>query len=61
MIAKEDLKANLDDFLVIDVRTESDWNDSDRKILHAIRENPNEVATWAARFPADRPVVVYCA
>lgn len=65
MIAKEDLKknlkANLDDILLIDVRKESDWNGSDRKILRAIREDPNEVAIWAARFPMDRPVVVYCA
>jgi rhodanese-related sulfurtransferase len=61
MIAKEDLKANLDDLLVIDVRKEGDWNDGDRKILRAIREDPGEVAIWAARFPPDRPVVVYCA
>jgi rhodanese-related sulfurtransferase len=61
MIAKEDLKASLDEILLIDVRKESDWNGSERKILRAIREDPNEVAIWAARFPMDRPVIVYCA
>lgn len=62
-ISKEDLKAKLGsaDVVIIDVRTDRDWESSDLKIKGAIRENPGIVDFWADNYPKDKTIVLYCA
>ena len=62
-ITKEEVKAILGspETIVIDVRTEKDWNASAFKIKGAVREDPKEVSTWIERYPMDRTLIFYCA
>ena len=62
-IAKEDAKARLGkaDTSIIDVRAGGDWKESTLKIKGAVREDPNEVNSWASRYPKDRTLILYCA
>lgn len=46
---------------IIDARRASDWESDDRKIPGADRRDPNDVGSWAASYPKDRTLVVYCA
>ena len=59
----EDLKARLGaaDLVVIDVRAERDWKESDRKIAGAVREDPTAPDKWAGKYPVEKTVVLYCA
>jgi len=61
-MTKEELKANLnkEDFVVIDVRTPKDYDNSGQKISGAIRENPMDVRYWEP-YPKDKTIVLYCA
>jgi rhodanese-related sulfurtransferase len=60
-MTKEELKAMLDnsDLVVIDVRTQSDWADSDLKIKGAVREDPETFDSWANKYPKDKTLVFY--
>lgn len=62
-IGKDDLKAMLGaaDTSIIDVRAVTDWWGSSLKIQGAIRENPNNVDSWASNYPKDRTLILYCA
>lgn len=63
-ITKEELKALLNDasVVVIDVRTDWSWKESDKKIKGALREDPlADVKTWASRYPKEKRIVLYCA
>lgn len=63
-ITKEDLKLLLNDpdTTIIDVRQEGDWQESDRKIKGAVREDPmSEEESWAKKYPKDKNIVLYCA
>lgn len=62
-ISKEDLKAQLGskDLLILDVRTDRDWESSSLKIKDAIRRNPGIVDFWASDLPKDKTIVLYCA
>ena len=62
-IPKDQLKAKLGspDMVLIDVRTESDWQKSDEKITGAIRMDPETVDAWAATLPRDKEIILYCA
>ena len=59
----EELKARLGDadLMVIDVRTEGDWKESDQKIAGAVREDPAVLDTWAGKYPMEKTLVLYCA
>ncbi len=59
----DELKALLKnpDLILLDVRTGSDWTDSDSKIQGAIREEPNQVKSWAQKYSKDKIIVLYCA
>ena len=59
-IAKEELVGLLDDRKVklIDVRL--NWETSQEKIKNAVYENPKGVAAWAAKYPPEMPIVLYC-
>ena len=63
-ITREELKALLNDpsVVVIDVRTDWSWRESDKKIKGAVREDPlAEVKTWALKYPKEKKIVLYCA
>lgn len=62
-MTKDELKAMLGnpDLTIIDVRYGKDWTGSDMKITGAVREEPGEVKSWAAKYPKDKPIVLYCA
>lgn len=62
-ITKEELKKRLGDpnVVIVDVRAGGDWKKSDRKIAGAVREEPDEADAWAARYPKDKLIVLYCA
>jgi rhodanese-related sulfurtransferase len=62
-ITKEELKAMLDspNLILIDVRTQRDWKESDLKIKGAIREDPEAVESWVNKYPKDKTLVFYCA
>jgi hypothetical protein len=61
-MSKEELKSLLGqpDVFVLDVRTGGDWEASDRKIAGAIREDPRDASAWAAKYPKDSTIVLYC-
>jgi len=60
---KDELKAMLgnSDLVILDVRTQSDWNDGDSKIKGAAREDPESVKSWAEKYSKDKIFVLYCA
>lgn len=62
-MGKEELKAMLGkpDLIVFDVRTGSDWSGSDLKIKGAVREDPEDVGSWAKKYSKDKTLVLYCA
>ena len=47
--------------VLLDVRTEKDWGKSDRKIVGAVRVDPNDVDSWAGDYTKDQRIVLYCA
>jgi len=49
------------DVIVVDVRQQKGWNDSDLKIKGAIRENPDHIKEWMKRYPRNKTLVFYCA
>lgn len=64
IITTEELKALLDDpdTIIIDVRQEEGWQQSDRKIKGAVHEDPmKEEGSWAGKYPKDKNIVLYCA
>jgi len=60
---KEELRSRLGDkdIIIIDVRTGYDWDKSDSKIRGAVREDPQDVATWAKKYTRAKTIVLYCA
>jgi len=62
-MTKDQLKAMLGnpDLVIIDVRAQNDWTDSDSKIKGAIREDPETVKSWAEKYSKDKTIVLYCA
>lgn len=63
LITAEELKAKLGspDLTILDVRREAHWNASDRKIVGAVREDPEAVQSWAGKYAKDKTLVLYCA
>lgn len=62
-ISKEEVKAKLrhPNFILLDVRTGSDWNRSEEKIVGAVRVNPEKIAEWSKTLAKDKEIVLYCA
>lgn len=62
-ISTKQLNAILDSpgLVILDVRTEKDWNKSDRKIAGAVRVDPMDVDSWAKDYAMDEKIVLYCA
>jgi rhodanese-related sulfurtransferase len=63
MITKDEFKDMLGDpdLFVIDVRYDKHWMASDMKIRGAVRENYNDVKSWAHKYPKEKHIVLYCA
>lgn len=61
-IAREEVKPLLDDpdVSILDARLARDWKSSGRKIRNAVRVDPLDVGVWAAAYPKDRKLIVYC-
>lgn len=62
-ISTDELKAHLGEegYLVLDVRTGSDWSGSTEKITGAERVEPRDVSLWADNYDKEKTVVLYCA
>jgi rhodanese-related sulfurtransferase len=63
LITAEELKAKLGspDLTILDVRRAAHWNASDRKIVGAVREDPEAVESWAGKYAKEKTLVLYCA
>jgi len=61
LLDKETIKSWLSDreVILLDVRAPKDWNVSDKKIKGAVRQDPDEVKTWAANLPKNKKIVLY--
>lgn len=62
-MTKDELKGMLGnpDLIILDVRYGQDWTDSDLKIKGAIREEPDDIKSWANKYPKNKTLVLYCA
>jgi 3-mercaptopyruvate sulfurtransferase SseA len=62
-VERETLKGWLGDpnLVLIDVRAAKDWQESDKKIKGAVRQDPEKTKTWAAGLPKEKKIVLYCA
>ncbi len=62
-ISTEQLKDILGspNLVLLDVRTEKDWGKSDRKIVGAVRVDPDDVSSWAGDYSKDQKIILYCA
>jgi hypothetical protein len=62
-VSIDELKGMLDakDYVLVDVRAGKDWSSSELKIKGAVREDPKEFDSWAAKYPKDKKIILYCA
>lgn len=60
-MTKEELRPMLGkpDVIILDVRIENQWKNSDLKIVGASHENSQEVKSWANKYPKDKTIVLY--
>jgi rhodanese-related sulfurtransferase len=49
------------ELVVLDVRTERDWGNSDKKVVGAVRVNPDDINSWTGNYTKDQKIVLYCA
>ena len=63
MMTKEQLRPLLgkSDVIIIDVRTNYDWDSSKVKIPGAVREEGMKFGSWMKKYPKDKTIVLYCA
>jgi hypothetical protein len=61
-MTKEELRSLLGnpDVVILDVRVGPEWQNSKEKIQGAVREDPDEVKTWAEKYPKSKTLVLYC-
>ena len=62
-MTKEELKDRLgaSDLVILDVRAQQDWEAGEGKIRGAVREDPGAFDQWAAKYPKEKTLVLYCA
>jgi rhodanese-related sulfurtransferase len=48
------------DVIVIDVRTNYDWDKSTVKIKGAVREEGMKFGSWMKKYPKDKMLILYC-
>lgn len=61
-IPKEEVKELLGKpgVTLIDVRYDDSWKKSDMKIAGAVREHPNEIGSWVAKYDKNSTIILYC-
>ena len=61
-ISIDGLKAQLGnpDFIIIDVRTAHDWDESKTKIKGAVREDFEKSSSWVDKYPKEKTIAFYC-
>lgn len=61
-ISKEDVKELIGTpgVTIIDVRYQNTWKKSDTKIAGAVREHPNEIGSWVAKYDKNSTIILYC-
>ena len=47
--------------IIIDVRSNYDWDESKVKIPGAVREEGMKFTSWMNKYPKDKTIVLYCA
>jgi rhodanese-related sulfurtransferase len=62
-ISTDDLNLRLGDadLVVLDVRSNPDWQQSDKKIVGSERVNPGTADQWASHYSKEKDIVLYCA
>jgi len=62
-LTKEQLRSMLGkpDVIIIDVRTNYDWDNSKVKIPGAVKEEGMKFASWMNKYPKDKTIILYCA
>ncbi len=62
-IRKEELKSMLGnpDIIILDIRSEDQWQVADKRIVRAIHEDPEEYESWADKYPKEKTLILYCA
>ncbi len=62
-LEKEEVRSMLGDpnVIILDVRSDSQWEDSTGKIPGAVHESPRQFGGWASTYPKDKTLVLYCA
>ncbi len=62
-MTKEELRPQLgkSDVIIIDVRTNYDWDNAKEKIKGAVREEGMKFTSWMNKYPKDKTIVLYCA
>jgi rhodanese-related sulfurtransferase len=63
VMTKEQLRSMLGkpDVIIIDVRTNYDWDNSKVKIPGAVKEEGMKFGSWMNKYPKDKTIVLYCA
>jgi len=62
-ITKDELRARLNDpqVVILDVRLQEQWDESDRKITGSSHENPDKVQDWIGNYAQNKTYVLLCA
>jgi hypothetical protein len=45
--------------IVLDCRPTEQWTASQQKLPGAVHEDPNDVKSWAHKYPKDAKIVIY--
>jgi hypothetical protein len=63
MVTKEQLRSmlGLPEVIIIDVRSNHDWNNSKVKIPGAVREEGMKFGSWMGKYSKEKTIVLYCA
>ena len=61
-IAKEEAKELIGKpgVTLIDARYPDSWEKSDKKIAGSVREHPNEIGSWVAKYDKNSTIILYC-
>jgi len=60
-VTKEELKEQMGKpgTIVLDCRPTEQWRASQQKLPGAVHEDPNDVKSWAHKYPKDAKIVIY--
>lgn len=62
-ISKDDARQLLNEahVAIIDVRSQDQWRESGKRVVHAAQEDRSNVKAWAHRYDRENTLIVYCA